>query len=50
MNAEEVMKLCEALSLKENEGLLMPLQMDLKVDGDWYIFYKFERGVRFLHN
>ncbi|KAK3182741.1 hypothetical protein Dsin_030027 [Dipteronia sinensis] len=33
MNADEVAKLCEALTLKENEGPLQSLQVNLKEDG-----------------
>ncbi|TXG48491.1 hypothetical protein EZV62_024366 [Acer yangbiense] len=34
MSADEVASLCEALSLKDREGPLMPLQVDLKKDGE----------------
>ncbi|TXG72948.1 hypothetical protein EZV62_001527 [Acer yangbiense] len=34
MNADDVAKLCEALSLKEKEGPLMPLQTVMKEDGE----------------
>ncbi|TXG57331.1 hypothetical protein EZV62_018644 [Acer yangbiense] len=34
MNADEVAKLCGALSLKEKEGPLMPLKKTLKDDGE----------------
>ena len=33
MSADKVARLCKALSLKEKEGPLMPLQVDLKTDG-----------------
>ncbi|KAK3195438.1 hypothetical protein Dsin_026748 [Dipteronia sinensis] len=33
MNADEVAQLCEALTLQDLEGPLMPLQADLKNDG-----------------
>ncbi|TXG49086.1 hypothetical protein EZV62_024961 [Acer yangbiense] len=34
MNAEEVVRLCEALLLKEKEGPLMPLRKNMKNDGE----------------
>ena len=33
MDAQEIAKLCENLSLKDKEGLLMPLQEGLRDDG-----------------
>ncbi|KAK2639395.1 hypothetical protein Ddye_027190 [Dipteronia dyeriana] len=34
MNADEVADLCEAISLKDQEGNLVPLQVGLRVDGE----------------
>ncbi|KAK2648273.1 hypothetical protein Ddye_015762 [Dipteronia dyeriana] len=34
LNVDEVVRLCEALSLKENDGPLMPLKVDLKDEGE----------------
>ncbi|KAK3225038.1 hypothetical protein Dsin_004900 [Dipteronia sinensis] len=33
MKAKEIAKLCDSLTLKDNDGLVMPIRRDLTIDG-----------------